>query len=551
MLATLYLKSVRDRWLGALIGSASLAAIAVLSMWAYSGIGDEVVEFFDQMPAFYTTALGLSSDGGVAALMLSMMLNFLGPFVIAGIAISIGAAAIAGEERTGTVNILATVPRSRRRVLWSKTAALLSIMVGVALLSWAAYAFAIVIFGESLASVDIAAATVHVLAVALLFGALALLLSAATGQQTLASGAATGLLIVSFLISGIVPLIDGWQDWAQISPWYYINDGEPLANGVQWGPVLVILAVAVAMLGAAFALLDARDLKSGEGRLPLLERLTADPRVSKVTALLRGRSSARGILGISLSDGRAVLTVAGGGLFAMMLLLGVLFNAINDFVGEFVDVFPDSIMAMVGYADYTTPEGWYTGEALSIVAPVAIAVVTITMGASLAVEERTRRASALFANPVSRASVAWRKFAAMLLMSVAVGALAFGGMALGNLLGGLGMDWGNIAGASLLLTLLGTTLGAVAFAAGAATGSPAVAQGAAIGYAIVGWAVASYAGFATALEAWARLSAFHYYASPTPLEHGLSWTNVGVLAAATVVLGAVGVLLHRSRDLKG
>lgn len=551
MLATLYLKSVRDRWLGALIGSASLAAIAVLSMWAYSGIGDEVVEFFDQMPAFYTTALGLSSDGGVAALMLSMMLNFLGPFVIAGIAISIGAAAIAGEERTGTVNILATVPRSRRRVLWSKTAALLSIMVGVALLSWAAYAFAIVIFGESLASVDIAAATVHVLAVALLFGALALLLSAATGQQTLASGAATGLLIVSFLISGIVPLIDGWQDWAQISPWYYINDGEPLANGVQWGPVLVILAVAVAMLGAAFALLDARDLKSGEGRLPLLERLTADPRVSKVTALLRGRSSARGILGISLSDGRAVLTVAGGGLFAMMLLLGVLFNAINDFVGEFVDVFPDSIMAMVGYADYTTPEGWYTGEALSIVAPVAIAVVTITMGASLAVEERTRRASVLFANPVSRASVAWRKFAAMLLMSVAVGALAFGGMALGNLLGGLGMDWGNIAGASLLLTLLGTTLGAVAFAAGAATGSPAVAQGAAIGYAIVGWAVASYAGFATALEAWARLSAFHYYASPTPLEHGLSWTNVGVLAAATVVLGAVGVLLHRSRDLKG
>ncbi|WP_084075285.1 ABC transporter permease subunit [Demequina sp. NBRC 110052] len=551
MLATLYLKSVRDRWLGALIGSASLAAVALLSMWAYSGIGDEVVQFFDQMPEFYTTALGLSSDGGVASLMLSMMLNFLGPFVIAGIAVSIGAAAIAGEERTGTVNILATVPRSRRRVLWSKTAALLSIMVGVAVLSWAAYAFSVVVFGEDLSSVNIAAASVHVLAVALLFGALALLLSAATGQQALASGAATGLLILSFLISGIVPLIDGWQDWAKISPWYYINDGEPLANGVQWGPVLVILAIAVAMIGASFALLDARDLKSGEGRLPLLERLVADPRVSKATALLRGRSSARGILGISLSDGRAVLTVAGGGLFMMLLFLGVLFNAINDFVGEFVDVFPDSIMAMVGYADYTTPEGWYTGEALSIVAPVAIAVVTITMGASLAVEERTRRASVLFANPVSRSSVAWRKFAAMLVMSAAVGVLAFGGMALGNLLGGLGMDWGNIAGASLLLTLLGTTLGAVAFAAGAATGSPAVAQGAAIGYAIVGWAVASYAGFATALETWAKLSAFHYYATPTPLEHGLSWANVGVLATATLVLGAVGVMLHRSRDLKG
>ena len=117
-----------------------------------------------------------------------------------------------------------------------------------------------------------------------LFGALAVLLSAATGQQALASGAATGLLILSFLISGIVPLIDGWQDWAKISPWYYINDGEPLANGVQWGPVLVILAIAVAMIGSSFALLDARAV----AREPAERRASPAPRCDLLRGLQRG-----------------------------------------------------------------------------------------------------------------------------------------------------------------------------------------------------------------------------------------------------------------------
>ncbi|MDN4472123.1 ABC transporter permease subunit [Demequina zhanjiangensis] len=551
MLRTLYLKSIRDRWIGALIGVAALTATALLSMWAYSGMGDEVLTFFDQMPEFYSTAIGLSSVGGVTMLMMSMMLNFLGPFVIAGIAISIGAATFAGEERTGTVNILTTVPRSRRRLLWSKTAAMVTVLLGAGLASWGGYALSVVAFGETTEGVDVGAATVHVLAVSLLFGSLALMLSTSTGQQALGSGVATGLLVLSFLISGVVPLISGWEDWAQISPWYYISDGDPLANGVQWTPVLWMLAGSVVLIAVAFLTLDARDLKSGEGRLPLVERVTGDPRVEKALAMLRGRSNATGVVGITMAEGRAALTIAGGGIFLMMFALGPLFLAVSDFVGEFASAFPDSIMALVGFADYSTPEGWYHGEGLSIVAPVAVAVVAIGRGASLALEERTRRVSFVMGSPISRAAFAWRKLAAAVLMAAGAGALAGAGMAAGNLVAGLGLDWGNVAGATLSLMLLGTTLAAVAFLGGALSGNPSVANGAGIGVAIVGWAVASFAEINDALEPWARLSPFYYYSSNVPLENGLIWWHVGVLAVATAVLGSAGVWAYTRRDLRG
>ncbi len=551
MLQTLYLKSVRDRWLGAVIGVAALTATAFMSLWAYSGLGDEVVDFFDQMPEFYSTALGLSSDGGVTALMMSMMLNFLGPFVIAGIAVSIGAGVIAGEERTGTVNILTTVPRSRRRLLWSKTMAMLSVVVGAGVLSWGGYSLAVLAFGESVESVHVGAATLHVVVVALLFGALALAISTATGQQVLGSGLAAGLLILSFLISGVLPLIEGFEDWAKISPWYYINDGEPLTNGVQWTPVLLMLAVVVALVGVAFWTLDARDLRSGEGSLALLERLKVDPRVEKALTMLQGRGGAQGIVGLTLTQGRAVMIIAGGSLFMLLFAMGPLFLAVSDFVGDFVEVFPESIMAIVGFADYTTPEGWYHGEGLSIVAPVAVAVVAVNSGMSLAVEERTRRASLLFGNPVSRSGVAGRKLVAMLLAATGAALLAGAGIALGNIVAGLDMSWANIGAATLLLALLGTTLGSIAFLGAAATGTPAVANGAGTGVAILGWAIVSFAAVNDALLPWAKLSPFYYYSWELPLENGLVWWHPLVLAGATAVLGAIGTWAYTRRDLKG
>lgn len=551
MLQTLYLKTVRDRWLGALIGAGSLWLVAVFGMWAYAGIGDQAVDFFDRMPEFYTTLVGISGDAGVTGLMMSMMFNFLGPFVVAGIAISMGAAAIAGEERDGTMNVLTTAPRSRSRLFVSKSMAILTIAVAVNLLAWVGYMGVTVLFGESAAGVDVWAATLHVLVVSLLYGAIALAVGSATGQQQLASGIATGYLVLSFLASGLLPLIEGAEGWARIFPWHYINAARPLANGADWAQLGALLAVALGLVLVGWGFLLRRDLRSGEGRLSLVARVQDDPRAAKVLALLQGPSSTRGLVGRALSDSRALLTIAGGGMLAMMVVMGPLFNAVSDVVGQFAEVFPDSIMAMVGFADYSRPEGWYHGEGLSILAPVAVGVVAISAGAALAGEEQRRTISVLLTAPVSRAGIAWRRALAVLLLSLAVGALTAAGIALGNGIGGLGMSYANIAATGLLLAGLGAVLGGAAFLAGAVTGVPRIAVGAGTGVAIVGWALTAFAAVNDALEPVAHASPFYYVTWGFPLDNGLRWYEPVVLAGTAAALSALGVGAYRRRDLKG
>jgi len=551
MLQTLYLKTVRDRWLGALIGAGSLWLVALFGMWAYAGMGDDAVAFFDEMPEFYSSLIGISGDAGVTGLMMSMMFNFLGPFVVAGIAISMGAYAIAGEERDGTMNVLTTAPRSRSRIFSSKALAALTIAVGVNVIAWAGYIGVTLAFGESAAGVNVGAATVHVLVVSMLYGAVALAIGAATGQQQLASGIATAYLVFSFLASGLLPMFEGWEDVSKIFPWYYINGSAPLTNGVDWSQMAVLAAITVGLVLVGWAALLRRDLRSGEGRLALVARLQDDERVARVMTMLQGSGSTRGITSMALTDSRALITIAGGGMFFMMVVMGPLFNAMSDFVGQFAEAFPDSIMAMVGFADYSRAEGWYHGEGLSILAPVAIAVPAISAGAALAREEQRRTISVLLTSHVSRSWVAWQRAFAMLVVSGVVAVLSAGGIALGNWIGGLGMSYAHIAATGVLLWGLGAVLGAAAFLAGAVTGVPRFAIGAGTGVAIIGWALTAFAAVNDVLEPIAHASPFYYYSWEFPLDNGLYWYQPVILFGAAAVLCALGVAAYRGRDLKG
>src|SRR6478736_7537786 len=115
MLRTVYLKSLRDRVLGVSVGVLALFLTAWMGLWAYGGV-DDADTFFASMPEAYVDLLGITRESGTAGLMMSMMFGFMGAFVLGGLAVSLGASAIAGEEQDGTMNVLATVPRGRQRL---------------------------------------------------------------------------------------------------------------------------------------------------------------------------------------------------------------------------------------------------------------------------------------------------------------------------------------------------------------------------------------------------------------------------------------------------
>ncbi|WP_061961513.1 ABC transporter permease subunit [Demequina flava] len=550
MLRSVYLKTLRDKWLAAVIGVASLFLIAWAGLWAYAGLGTDATDLFVSMPEAYLSLLGISPDSGPEGLMLSNLFNFIGPFVIAGIAISMGASAIAGEESNGTINVLGALPRSRTRLVTSTSLAVATIAILAAVLATASFAFALQITGSNTDGLNLAAAGLHMLVVSLFYGAVALSLGALTGNRSLASGAAVAFVVVSFLAAGMLPMFEAAADWAKIFPWYWISGPNPLANGVDVGPMLVIGGVTIALFVLALWGYSRRDLHDRAVRAPLVARVLDNPRVAPILAKLAGNGSARGVASKALSDLRAVLIVAGAGSFFMTLIVGPMFNALADTIGDVLGAMPEGMLAMVGFADMSTPEGWYYGEMLSIVAPVAVAVVAIAAGTALAGEEKRRTVEVTMASPISRTSFAMRKALAIGTGSAIIGVAIAAGIAAGNAVGNLGMDYGHIAASGLLLAALGCVLGAVSFFAGALTGNASVAMGAGTGVAILGWGINSFIPINPDLADWAKVSPFYYFADGNPLEIGMTWSYLAVLLGATAVLIVGGLAAYQRRDLR-
>lgn len=552
MLATIYTKTVKDRTWGVLIGALSVVILTVFAVWVYADLDEVIADFADAFPEAFMSAIGITTDGGATSIVLGEMMNLIAPLVLGGIAISIGTSAIAGEERDGTIGLLLANPRSRIQVLASKTRAMLTAVVVGSGLIWAGSWLSMTLADASVTNLHLGEMMIHTAVISLFFGALALFLGSWTGNAALTSGTSVGVMILSFLGAGLMPLVEGWENAAKIFPWYYFNASQPLQNGWDAGHLAVLLvAIVVLFAGSAYGL-RRRDLRSGVGEGALLERLLVDrPRLAGYVERIRGDARVGNITVKTVSDHQGMATIAAAAIFYTALIMGPFFNAISDALTGLMDALPEGLLAIVGSVDMSTPEGWYYGELYSMVVPGAIVAVTIAMGArALAGEERAQTMDVLMVNPIKRSRVVMEKALALVGMSVLLGLATFFGTAAGSLIGGLDISMGNIAGAAAQATGLGVLVGAAALLGGAWSGVQRVATYTGIGVALGGWVLNSFLPVNERLAEWARVSPFYYYTENQPLANGISWTNFGVLMLVGVLLVGLASVLFERRDIR-
>ena len=199
----------------------------------------------------------------------------------------------------------------------------------------------------------------------------------------------------------------------------------------------------------------------------------------------------------------------------------------------------------------STPEGWYTLETFGLMAPLSVVFVTAIVGAgALAGEESRRTMALLLSNPIPRSRIVLEKAAAMVLFGIAVGVATFAGVALGSVLGGLGMSVGNIAATATLQVLVGLVFGALALALSAGTGRTGVAifgtAGAALAFHLLN-SLANITGADSAVE-W--VSPFRYYLGSNPLVNGMDWGDAVVLAVLAFALIGLSLTLFQRRDIR-
>ena len=190
MLRSVAAKTLRDLRRGFLWWSVGLAGMVALMVAVYPTVRDNPAlnKFVEQYPDTLKAFIGFGGPvdyTSAAGYLGSELFSFMVPLLLLLAAIGAGARAVAGEEEAGTLELLLSCPVSRRRLVLEKLAALVveTVALGVVLVASLWVGARAVSMDVSLA--HLAAATASAVILALAYGAIALLVGAATGRRAL------------------------------------------------------------------------------------------------------------------------------------------------------------------------------------------------------------------------------------------------------------------------------------------------------------------------------------------------------------------------------
>ncbi len=250
-------KDIKDRRWPVLGVGVFLFVISVFALGITQGMSTTLADLSAHFPEAMNTFIGTGAPGGYVV---NELFSLIAPLALVAYAVVTGAPAVAGEEAKGTMSLLSAQPVARTRILAEKLAGMLGALAAVMVLFWAGITLAARIFRVGLDLLGITAACLHLFFLAVMFGAVAFAVGAATGRPEAASAVGGLLAAVAYLANGMLPLanLDGW---ARLSPWYYYLGADPLREGIDPWHLLVMAGVAAAAVAVAFRTFPRRDLR--------------------------------------------------------------------------------------------------------------------------------------------------------------------------------------------------------------------------------------------------------------------------------------------------
>jgi ABC-2 type transport system permease protein len=246
-----------------LIGWAiAIGGVALLYTSYYPSVSQpSMVEALKSYPEGLKKAFNMQDVSSPAGYLGSSVYGLLVPVLLAVFLIVAGSRAVAGDEESGTLDLVLAHPVSRPRLLLSRLAALVTEVLVIAAL---VYLLILAVAGpakvSSIGLGRLAAASAQLAAFGICVGALTLGVGAATGRRAAAVGAGTVVAVLGYFANNLAPSVHGLA-WAQrLSPFYYYLHGQPLVNGLQPVDCLILLGAATVFTAAGLAAFRRRDI---------------------------------------------------------------------------------------------------------------------------------------------------------------------------------------------------------------------------------------------------------------------------------------------------
>ncbi|CAN5806478.1 ABC transporter permease [soil metagenome] len=262
MLRSVWTKTLWEGRNGIVLWSVALAGVSLMYALFYPSINQEsFAQAMESFPEALMLAFGWDDLTSAAGYLGSTVFGLLAPILLIVFAIGLGTRAIAGDEEAGTLDLLLAHPVSRARVVLERALAL-AVSLTVATLA----VFGAIVAARGVAELDalsvsaIAAASLHLLLLALTFGTLALALGAIGGSRSLALSGAAIVAVLGYFGNTIARQVDATRWLATLSPFRYYEGGAPLRNGLQVGDATVLLVASALFFAVAVVALGRRDV---------------------------------------------------------------------------------------------------------------------------------------------------------------------------------------------------------------------------------------------------------------------------------------------------
>lgn len=259
--ATVLAQSVLDRWVVPAVVGALMVGMGLLtgSLWP------SLESTLRDVPSGLNDNLGKALAGGDLTTGPGWtnleFLSLVAPLSLIAVAIMSAAGGVPGEEESKTMGPVLSAPLSRSTFLAAKLAAVLIRVGAVSVLVTVGLVLGDLVGDLGLSASGIVGATMHLALLAGFFGAVGVLVGAATGNRRLTLAITAGSVAASFVATVVLPLVDALDELARLSPWYYLSAAEPLTQGAEPGHLLVLVvltALAAALAVRSFARRDLR-----------------------------------------------------------------------------------------------------------------------------------------------------------------------------------------------------------------------------------------------------------------------------------------------------
>lgn len=237
------------------------------------------------------------------------------------------------------------------------------------------------------------------------------------------------------------------------------------------------------------------------------------------------------------------------GVIALVMMTVTLFPTFKDSLSGLENV-PDSLKSLIGdAASYSTIKGYVNLQVFQQLPFMTIILSVILFSGILAGEEGDGTLQTQLVQPISRTSLFLQKyFAASVIVGVVTMALFFSTW-LSVVLVHETIPLDSLFAATFACWVIAQVFGTLTYVLGAIFSRRGL-SGALVGaFAFATYLITGLSAGVEKLRTVEKFSPFHYYNSPSILEHGIHWSHIGLLAVVMAGALVLAMFLFEKRDI--